>query len=763
MKHGWYLGMLIMIASACVTTSADPTTPIDLSPPSTATTTTTQPTLTAPLIPAPTFEEQEMVHDWVPTAVVETGQRPWGAVGWSNQVLIVSESETWTVNEVGNVDAHGEVPISYNVDRYLLPAGPWNAVAISDRGQVARFNSTGWQVVDPIPDTRWIVGSGFARGMLYVVTSADRDPDADRSNILALDIIAGTWTDLGELPIAMNVGDVTVRDDMVFILGSHKGNYNETLNEQALALIRYDPPAGTFDELPAPPIDGLAASIGSDGNELVAWNYEAEMSVLTDDGWTVPASAPLQAGECGPRSVTLADRFLANFCGQLALYSNGWVPIEYIDYNSLTAATQTRLWAVVPESGNMVVYQQPNDVRSASRSPTCDPTNRDGRPVFFADCPAWAGAPRPIYRGDYDVTLAESLEALVGGTTNSEQSRGLVAGLGDDNEVRSITFELVDGTLQFEIFSDGTPWEPPQLAESQFEIRSVTDPLYATAFSFPEVNAIDMTSHCWGDMECGQIITRTQWENSMFANYHVLFHEGCDLAEFYIQPRCRANAQEPLISATVSVDADDILNMRTGADPSAAGIGAVHPGDLVVVTRASAVAPDGGLWVLIWAPNGQPGWVNNAFLDYAYDPDESIAAAVVAFARRPSDQTFAAMPLADEVRLNLGNNHSFAISSAELRDPQAWILDVDMWRAYVGPFDLLTVAGRDENVAISLGTHDRCTGPPLDPNPLYAGLQQVSIQPAELTMQTCMQWSALDLFVNDGGQIEAIMLDIWEP
>lgn len=45
----------------------------------------------------------------------------------------------------------------------------------------------------------------------------------------------------------------------------------------------------------------------------------------------------------------------------------------------------------------------------------------------------------------------------------------------------------------------------------------------------------------------------------------------------------------------------------------------------------------------------------------------------------------------------------------------------------------------------------------------FEGHQRVSIQPAETTIDSCLSWFSVDLFVNGDGRIAAVTLDIWEP
>jgi hypothetical protein len=49
------------------------------------------------------------------------------------------------------------------------------------------------------------------------------------------------------------------------------------------------------------------------------------------------------------------------------------------------------------------------------------------------------------------------------------------------------------------------------------------------------------------------------------------------------------------------------------------------------------------------------------------------------------------------------------------------------------------------------------------PPPDVAALRRVSVQPAPSSIESCIDWFAVDFFVRDDGTIAAITLDLGEP
>jgi hypothetical protein len=141
---------------------------------------------------------------------------------------------------------------------------------------------------------------------------------------------------------------------------------------------------------------------------------------------------------------------------------------------------------------------------------------------------------------------------------------------------------------------------------------------------------------------------------------------------------------------------------------------------------------------------------------------DNVLNALVAFARQPSDETWASVPFADRVKLGLGDRLLKTRSAQELRDPAAWKLDVDLFRGGVGPFSSLDVLASHEGpVEHREGSYRRCASPSRAPPRRVSRLRRLSIQPREPA--SCLRWFAVDVFVDESGDIRAVTLDHWEP
>jgi hypothetical protein len=136
--------------------------------------------------------------------------------------------------------------------------------------------------------------------------------------------------------------------------------------------------------------------------------------------------------------------------------------------------------------------------------------------------------------------------------------------------------------------------------------------------------------------------------------------------------------------------------------------------------------------------------------------------ALIAFARTPSDDTSAAVPFADSVGLGLGPTLRARRSRDQLREPAAWKLDVDLFRARAGSASALElIASENRELRVTEGPHPHCASAPVPPPPQVSELERVAVQPRELI--SCLDWWTVDAFVNADGEIEAVTLDLWEP
>ena len=126
--------------------------------------------------------------------------------------------------------------------------------------------------------------------------------------------------------------------------------------------------------------------------------------------------------------------------------------------------------------------------------------------------------------------------------------------------------------------------------------------------------------------------------------------------------------------------------------------------------------------------------------------------ALLEFARDPSDETFARVPLTGTVALGTGEGITVEHAAADLRDPEAWRLDG-------GVSALAALAGADEQLIFTVGERPSC-GSPMPPAPeQLANLTRLAVQPPP--DEGCEDWFAVDLYVDDDGtgRIRAVTID----
>jgi hypothetical protein len=176
-----------------------------------------------------------------------------------------------------------------------------------------------------------------------------------------------------------------------------------------------------------------------------------------------------------------------------------------------------------------------------------------------------------------------------------------------------------------------------------------------------------------------------------------------------------------------------------------------------------AVGLEPGAYVLTLSRQGvdQSIELDVPFMVQDRDPEFTVTEADLALTdglRAEARGVDVGLPFADDVTISLGIDHEDSLSDPA--DGEGWIIDVPEWNGYAGPFDVLGPL-RDEAgiTATSVGPQPHCAGPPLD-LPWDAD-RQLTIQPAGIS--SCLEWYAISLFLNDAGEIERVMLDLWEP
>lgn len=141
------------------------------------------------------------------------------------------------------------------------------------------------------------------------------------------------------------------------------------------------------------------------------------------------------------------------------------------------------------------------------------------------------------------------------------------------------------------------------------------------------------------------------------------------------------------------------------------------------------------------------------------EEDLAMIEAFVALAGSPSADTAAAVPFAADLALGLGPNIAKTVSLDTLGESDTWILEVDIFRAYTGPFSALDLV--EEPLVITIGAHPHCVSPPVAPPAGFETHRRVSIQPE--SVDSCLMWWTVDFFVDVNGEVGAVTLDLYEP
>lgn len=148
----------------------------------------------------------------------------------------------------------------------------------------------------------------------------------------------------------------------------------------------------------------------------------------------------------------------------------------------------------------------------------------------------------------------------------------------------------------------------------------------------------------------------------------------------------------------------------------------------------------------------------------------------VAFANAPSAVTAERIPFStDGVQIRLGPRVVATLTPESAQRPNAWTIEGD-YAGRMGPFSALTAIARhvDGNdvdpalrtsgeLSLTAGPHSHCASPPDETPPELQNLRQVSIQPAERSITSCLGWFSVDLFLTTNGSVRAATVDFWEP
>ncbi len=118
-------------------------------------------------------------------------------------------------------------------------------------------------------------------------------------------------------------------------------------------------------------------------------------------------------------------------------------------------------------------------------------------------------------------------------------------------------------------------------------------------------------------------------------------------------------------------------------------------------------------------------------------------------------------PAPQGVDLYLGQQRVRTSTADQLREPDGWVLPVELYAGYAGPFSALERVGTAERLTLAAGPQPHCAGPPRPSPPELADLDRYALTPAGT--DSCLQWFVVNLYVDDEGRLHAVQLDLWEP
>jgi hypothetical protein len=231
-----------------------------------------------------------------------------------NAIVVIGISATWVIHDDGSfvtAEAPPEAALACCGDNRALSAG--NNVLLVDTSTTGTTEAwlfdavkLSWRRGDDRPTSGLVLGSALLDGRVVLVTSASRAAPAI-SDVAALDLTSGSWTELPPLPRPINVGGVTSTAAAVIVAGTYQGPNNEIIGKSEPVVFEYTT-SGGWREHGTIPISGQAATITAlpDGR-LLAFNYDLQAAVSNTDGsWDRLDSVPMRRGECYPSATPVA-------------------------------------------------------------------------------------------------------------------------------------------------------------------------------------------------------------------------------------------------------------------------------------------------------------------------------------------------------------------------------------------------------------------------------------------------------------------------
>ena len=264
-------------------------------------------------------------EEWVNMASLEVSPMEFWLEASDRGVLIVTSSSAWLLRPGEDLE-RVDHPENWTLDNFRIVAAGNRFVAFADGENPMILESDTWKPANPLPsaDDR-MFGTAYIDGRFFAVTAPGRN-GGDAGSVFELNFESGEWLELSTVPEAINVGDVVAAAGSIIVSGTRQDGNNLMQGDTQPGVHLFDVKTSTWETLPDAPIHGQAASVGSIGPYLLAWNYDMEWSLLPLDGgnaWSRPQNVPMDQMECYPRTISGSDFAIADFCDQLALFTKG--------------------------------------------------------------------------------------------------------------------------------------------------------------------------------------------------------------------------------------------------------------------------------------------------------------------------------------------------------------------------------------------------------------------------------------------------------
>lgn len=179
----------------------------------------------------------------------------------------------------------------------------------------------------------------------------------------------------------------------------------------------------------------------------------------------------------------------------------------------------------------------------------------------------------------------------------------------------------------------------------------------------------------------------------------------------------------------------------------------VEPGVLLSTEPPlGSVVPDGSEVTFTVSGPGEP----------LSGPDGPLVRRLHAFAVEPGAVTVSGVPFGERVAIGLGPDVVRTLTGTRAEEPSAWLIDRPFFAGYTGPFSALDRLRDDPALwSATEGEQLFCPWGRSVDLPGFEQHRRLTIEPSDIT--SCTQWWAVDVYVDEGGAIDAVSLNLVEP